>query len=122
MMDYKGYQATVEFDAESKAFHGEVINIRDVITFRGTSVRELQRELAASVEDYLAFCAERGEDPERPYSGRFLVRVPPEVHRAVAIAAARAGRSLNSWVAERLERAVGARLRRARSAGRVENK
>jgi predicted HicB family RNase H-like nuclease len=107
MMEYKGYQARVEFDADSRTFHGEVINIRDVITFRGTSVRELQRELAASVEDYLAFCTERGEDPERPYSGRFLVRVPPEVHRAAAIAAARAGRSLNSWVAERLERAVG---------------
>lgn len=107
MMEYKGYQAKVEYDAESLAFHGQVMNIRDVVTFRGTSVRELRKEMATSVEDYLAFCAERGEEPERPYSGRFLVRVPPEVHRQVAIAAARSGKSLNSWVAERLEQAAG---------------
>ena len=116
MREYKGYHAKVEYDPESTSFHGEVIDIRDVITFRGTSVRELRKELAASVEDYLAFCAERGEAPERPYSGRFLVRVSPDMHRAVVLEAARAGRSLNSWVTERLARAV---RRTARSTGRT---
>ena len=66
MMEYKGYQAQVGYDAESQAFHGQVINLRDVITFRATSVAGLHRELAASIEDYLEFCSSRGEEPERP--------------------------------------------------------
>ena len=62
-------------------FHGEVINTRDVITFEGSSVKQLKKAFRDSVEDYLDFCASRGEDPEKPFSEKFLVRVPPEVHR-----------------------------------------
>ena len=63
MMEYKGYLAQVEFDDEASLFHGEVINIRDVITFQGQSVDELRQAFEDSVEDYLEFCAERGEQP-----------------------------------------------------------
>ena len=77
MMEYKGYFARVEFDDEANIFHGEVINLRDVISFEGESVDELRKAFIDSVEDYLEFCAERGEDPEKPYSGKFLVRVGP---------------------------------------------
>ncbi len=66
MMEYKGYLGQAQFDDEANIFHGEVINIRDVITFQGRSVEELQQTLADSIEDYLAFCAELGEEPERP--------------------------------------------------------
>lgn len=66
MMSYEGYEAVIEFDDEAEMFHGEVINLRDVITFQGTSVAELKDALKGSVEDYLAFCKERGEEPERP--------------------------------------------------------
>ena len=105
-MSYKGYEAIVAYDEDADVFHGEVMNLRDVITFQGRSVRELKDALADSVEDYLAFCDERGEKPEKPYSGQFVVRVEPPVHRAVVTAARRAGISLNKWVASVLEKAA----------------
>ena len=104
-MSYKGYQAIVSYDEDAELFHGEVVDLRDVITFQGKSVGELKTALAESVEDYLAFCKERGEEPEKPFSGQFVVRVDPPLHRAVATAAKRAGVSLNRWVAMTLERA-----------------
>lgn len=110
-MSYKGYEATVEYDEDAELFHGEVVNTRDVITFEGRSVDELKSALAASVEDYLAFCQARGEEPERPYSGQFVVRVDPALHRAVAVAAKRSGASLNKWVAATLERATTMKVR-----------
>ena len=108
-MTHNGYEARVEFDDEAGLFHGEVINLRDVITFQGKSVAELKRAFAGSVADYLAFCKARGEAPERPYSGQFVVRVDPPLHRAVVTAARRAGVSLNKWVAATLELAAAGR-------------
>ena len=95
-MTYKGYQAKVELDEQAGVFHGEVINTIDVITFQGSSVEELKQAFQDSVDDYLEFCASRGEDPEKPFSGKFLVRVPPEVHRQVMAEARRQGKSLNA--------------------------
>ncbi|MCJ2036559.1 type II toxin-antitoxin system HicB family antitoxin [Methylobacterium sp. J-068] len=105
-MHCKGYETVVEYDAEAELFHGEVIDMRDVVTFQGRSVDELKQAFSDSIDDYLAFCAERGEEPERPYSGQFVVRVEPVLHRAVVSAARRAGISLNKWVARTLERAT----------------
>ena len=105
-MTHRGYEARVEFDDEAGLFHGEVMNLRDVITFQGKSVAELKRAFAGSVADYLAFCKTRGEAAEKPCSGQFAVRVEPPVHRAVVTAAKRAGVSLNKWVAATLERAA----------------
>ncbi|HXU45635.1 MAG TPA: type II toxin-antitoxin system HicB family antitoxin [Thermoanaerobaculia bacterium] len=105
MLEYKGYTGRVEFDAEAKIFHGEVLNTRDVITFQGTSVRELERALRESVDDYLAFCAERGEEPEKPFTGRLMVRLDPELHRELYVEARGAGKSLNQLIAERLRKA-----------------
>jgi predicted HicB family RNase H-like nuclease len=106
MMEYKGYLARVEFDDEANLFHGEVINIRDVITFQGKSVDELHQALQDSVEDYLELCAERGQQPEKPFSGRFTVQLSPEAHRQIVFAAERAGKRLDNWVAEVLGRAA----------------
>jgi len=77
MMAYKRYLAHIAFNAQANLFHGEVINIRDVVTFQGQSVDELRQALADSVEDYLAFCAERGEAPDQPFSGGGTVRLSP---------------------------------------------
>ncbi len=104
-MIYKGYQGKVEFDDEAGIFHGEVINTRDVITFQGSSVAELKRAFQDSVDDYLEFCAGRGEDPDKPFSGRFLIRVAPEVHRQIMTDARRQGKSLNAYVVEKLRSA-----------------
>lgn len=105
-MEYQGYSARIEYDEDLGAFHGQVLSINDVITFQGTSVEELRREFAASVDDYLAWCEERGEEPDKPYSGRFLLRVEPDLHRRAALAAARLGVSLNAWVADAVQAAL----------------
>lgn len=107
MIEYKGYCGKVEFDDEAGIFHGDVINTRDVITFQGESVSELQQAFRDSIDDYLEFCLERGESPEKPFSGQFVTRIPPELHRQVNIQAAVVGKSLNAWVAEQLLVAVG---------------
>ncbi len=106
MMEYKGYLGQVEYDDDAGVFHGEVINLRDVITFQGESVDELRRAFRESVDDYLAFCAARGEEPEKPYSGTFTLRISPELHRDIALKARMAGQSLNGWVAALLSEAV----------------
>ena len=106
MMEYKSYIGKVEIDDEVGILYGEVINIRDVITFEGTSVDELQKAFHESVDDYLAFCAERGENPEKPFSGKFVVRLPAELHRKAYIQAKLSDKSLNGWVTEVLQTAL----------------
>lgn len=114
MMEYKGYVGRVEFDPDAGIFHGEVINTRDVITFQGTSVRELNQAFRNSVEDYLTFCQERKEEPDKPFSGQFLTRVSPHLHRRMNVAATLAGKSLNAWVGEQLQNAVEASMKPTR--------
>jgi predicted HicB family RNase H-like nuclease len=105
-MEYKGYIGKVEYDDEASLFHGEVINTRDVITFQGNSVVELRKAFRKSVDDYLSFCTERGEEPDKPFSGQFVTRLSPDLHRRASLAASLAGKSLNAWVADQLETAT----------------
>ena len=104
MIEHKGYIGLVEFDNEAGIFHGEVINLRDVITFQGESVTELRQAFIDSVEDYLAFCAERGENPEKPFSGKFVIRIDPGLHRKLYQYAKQANLSINRFVQEILEK------------------
>ncbi len=90
----------------SNIFHGEVINLRDVITFEGETVGELKQAFQDSVDDYLDFCADRGENPEKPYSGKFVVCVEPELHKNISIEARKKGKSLNVWVKDALSKAL----------------
>lgn len=106
MMEYKGYIGKVDFDAEAGIIHGEVINIRDIITFQGDSVAAVKQAFHESVDDYLKFCQTRGEPPDKPFFGQFVTRIPPELHRQVNVAAVLAGKSLNAWVTEQLQQAV----------------
>jgi predicted HicB family RNase H-like nuclease len=106
MMEYKGYLAQVKFDDEADIFHGEVVNTRDVITFQGKSVDELRQAFKESVEDYLEFCRERGEEPDKPFTGRFTIQLTPEEHRKIIQAAEKAGRDIDTWVAEVLGHAA----------------
>ena len=105
MLQYKGYTGRVEFDDEAGLFHGEVIDLRDVITFQGTSVEELESAFRDSIEDYLEFCEERGEEPDRPFSGKLMLRLSPDLHRQAYVRARQEGKSLNQWISEKLERA-----------------
>ena len=101
-MKHIGYTAHIEYDDEAGLFHGEVIDLRDVITFEGRSVTELRKAFRDSVDDYLQFCEERGEEPDRPFSGRLMVRLPPQLHRDIYTRARQEGKSLNQFIADRL--------------------
>ncbi len=106
VMKHGEYVAEIEFDPELEMFFGNVINLSGPVTFYGRSVDELHEAFAASIEVYLDVCRERGIEPEKPYSGRFNIRVPPRLHRDLAVAARASGKSLNAWATEALEDAA----------------
>lgn len=109
ILQHGPYVASVELDEDVGSFHGRVVNLaRDGFDFWGRDPDELRAEFARSAEEYEAFCQEQGREPERPYSGNFLVRASPELHRAVALRAAASGQSINAWVTQTLERAAAA--------------
>jgi predicted HicB family RNase H-like nuclease len=106
MMKYKGYTGQVEYDDEAKIFHGTVIGIRGAITFEGESVAELEEAFRDSVEDYLEWCAELGQQPEKPSSGKFQLRLSPEIHHAVTVASSTKGESINTWITNWIKRGL----------------
>jgi predicted HicB family RNase H-like nuclease len=99
-MEYKGYIGKAEYDDEAEIFYGEVIGLKDVITFKGSSVKELQKSFRGSVDDYLDFCKRMGKSPDVPASGRLILRIPAELHSRAATVAKSEGRSLNTWIAD----------------------
>jgi len=105
-MHYKGYAARVEFDGRDNIFVGRVLGVRDIISFHADSVTALRAEFQAAMEDYLADCAERGVAPEKPASGKVMLRIQPQIHAAATIAARASGKSLNQWANDVFERAV----------------
>ena len=107
-MTYKGYTARVEYSEEDGCFVGHLIGMRDVVGFDATTVKQLQSRFRKAVDDYLWASEQLGAKPEKSYSGRMMVRVAPELHAKASIAAQSAGKSLNQWVSQALERAVAA--------------
>jgi predicted HicB family RNase H-like nuclease len=105
-MEHRGYTGVSFVDEESESLYGHVIGLRDVITFQGDSVAELTQSFRDSVDDYLEFCQSLGRSPEKPYSGRFLLRIPPALHRALSNAAEKTGVSINSLIESILESAT----------------
>ncbi len=105
MLKYKGYNGHVEFDDEAHLFHGEVLDTRDVITFQGESVSEIEQAFKDSVDDYLEFCRERSELPDRPFSGKFVLRIPPSLHRNIYLKSVENGESLNTYIIDLLKQA-----------------
>lgn len=103
-MKYKGYFGDVMYDDEAKLFHGEVIGLKDVITFQGTNVSEIEQAFKDSVDDYLQWCDERDEEPEKTFSGNLHLRINPKLHAKLAQEAARHSTSLNSFIIEKLEK------------------
>jgi predicted HicB family RNase H-like nuclease len=103
MIECKGYSGLMGVDTEVGVISGRVLGIRDVVTFEGQTVPEAIQAFRDSVDDYLDFCAERGVAPDKPFSGKFIVRIRPELHRKLAIAAEARGKSLNAHVEETLE-------------------
>jgi predicted HicB family RNase H-like nuclease len=108
-MSYKGHHARVEYDGDDGIFVGHIAGINDVVGFHAESVSELQAAFREAVDDYVATCARIGKDPEKPYSGQLMVRVDPEVHAKVALAAQLAGLSLAKWTEAVLREAAAKR-------------
>lgn len=106
MMKHKGYIAEVEFDEDAEIFFGTVLNTNDTITFQSENAHELRKEFEESVEDYLSFCAECDQAPEKPFSGRFMLRLSNDLHRKVYISAMRRKQSLNEFIRNTLKQAV----------------
>lgn len=105
-MTYKGYMARVEFDERDNIFVGRVLGLRGVISFHGETVTELRQAFEVAIEDFLLDCKEQGVKPEKPVSGKLMLRVPPEVHGAALVAAQASGKSLNQWATEALQQAA----------------
>ena len=105
-MTYKSYTARVDYDNRNDVFVGRVLGIRSILSFEGSSVEILKAAFEEAINDYLQECDEKGQTPEKPTSGKLLLRLAPELHGQAMVAAKAAGKSLNQWVAEALQRAV----------------
>ena len=104
-MSQKGYTARIEFDERDNIFVGRVLGLHTMISFHGETVAELRAEFETAISEFLRDCKEQGVRPEKPASGKLMLRVPPEVHGAALVAAKAAGKSLNQWATEVLEEA-----------------
>jgi len=104
-MIYEGYAARIEYSDEDECFIGHIAGIKDVIGFHADSVNELRAAFLEAVDDYLATCKKLGRAPQKPYSGKLLLRVPPEVHAHAAMMAEAHGKSLNQWATDVLKSA-----------------
>lgn len=106
MLTYKGYTSNLEIDTDNGIIFGRVLDVKDVITFQGSTVEEARQAFYDSVDDYLEFCEEMGESPDKPFSGKFHFRTTPENHRKITIAAAGENKSINSWMESVLTKAA----------------
>jgi predicted HicB family RNase H-like nuclease len=115
-MSYKGYTTSIVFDVQDKIIVGRILDIDDIISFHAESVAEFESNFHAVIEDYLAASNELNSAPEKPASGKVMLRIAPEIHAAALKAAARSGTSLNKWAEGALGKA--ARKPPARAAAR----
>ena len=106
VMTHKGYEAKVEYSEDDACFIGRIAGIRAIVGFHGNSVASLKRAFHAAVDNYIAVASQRGEVPEKPFSGRMMLRLPSHVHARVCAAADRVGVSVNQWAAQALEQAA----------------
>jgi predicted HicB family RNase H-like nuclease len=96
-MKYKKYTARIEYSDEDDCFVGHIAGINDIVGFHGESVVQLRSAFKDAVDDYLDTCKAVGKEPQRPYSGNIMLRVPSELHARAALAAETRGKSLNAW-------------------------
>ena len=106
VLEYKGYQAVIVFDPDDEIFVGHLAGIDDIIGFHGTTVKELKAAFHESVDDYVETCRKIGKPPQKPYSGKVMFRIDPDIHAKAALAAQLKGISLNQWAEEVLGKAA----------------
>jgi predicted HicB family RNase H-like nuclease len=103
IMEINGYRAIVQYDPDIEMFRGEYIGLNGGADFYGKDIESLRQEGEISLKVFLEMCQEDGVEPRREYSGRFNLRVSPQLHAEIATRAAAAGKSLNQWVADILD-------------------
>ena len=108
LMNVDGYHAKIDYDEETDQFRGEILGLSGGADFYGSSSEELRREFKKSLDVFLEVCKEQGIAPRRHYSGKFNLRIPPELHKKLAMTAEVQGKSLNSLAQEALQRSVTA--------------
>ena len=91
ILEYKGYYTRIEYSAEDHVLFGKIEGIKDLVTFECENLSNVEAEFHEAVDDYLSFCKDLGESPDKPYKGMFNVRIPPELHRKAAMAAEMSG-------------------------------
>lgn len=106
VMSYRGYRASMTFDPDDRIIVGHVLDIDDIIGFHGESIREFEQAFHEAIDDYLDACTQLGQAPDKPASGRMMLRVDPAIHAAALKAARRERTSLNQWAAQVLKRAA----------------
>jgi predicted HicB family RNase H-like nuclease len=106
VMTYKGYKARVEYDGDDECFIGHLAGINDIVGFHATSVKDLKRAFHEAVDDYIETCRSAGKPPEKPFSGKVMFRIAPQVHAEAVLAAQLAGKSLNQWAEDVLRQAA----------------
>ncbi|WP_295656047.1 type II toxin-antitoxin system HicB family antitoxin [uncultured Haemophilus sp.] len=111
VLTYRGYCGSIESSVEDRVFFGKILCINDLVNYEGSNFDELENAFKEAVDDYLAFCEEEGIEPDKPFSGNFNVRIPPQLHREIAILSSSEGMSLNSIVQEALEHHIAATKR-----------
>ena len=108
VMTVDSYQAKIEYDPETDLFRGEILGLTGGADFYGKNPKELRAEFRKSLEVFLAVCKEKGIEPRRSFSGKFNLRIPPELHEKLAIAAQAEGKSINALAQEALRSRVAA--------------
>jgi predicted HicB family RNase H-like nuclease len=105
MISHRGYIAKIKFDEDDQVLHGRILGIRDVVTFEADSVEGAIAAFEESVDEYLAYCEERNKEPEKPFSGKFNLRIDPDLHRGISLLAAANDISMNTWAIEAIQKA-----------------
>ena len=106
LLEYKGYQGTVEYSTTDGILYGKVIGITGLISYEGESIQNLIEDFQGAIDDYLEICADQGIEPQKAYKGKFNVRIPPELHKALVHFSASRGQTLNSSVEEAIRQYV----------------
>jgi predicted HicB family RNase H-like nuclease len=109
IMHYKEYSARIEYSDDDGCFVGHLAGINDVVGFHGETVAQLKAAFAEAVDDYIATCKKLKRPAQRPYSGKMMLRIDPQVHAGAARRAQAEGKSLNAWAQEALQQAANAR-------------
>lgn len=106
MLEYKGYHSVVEYDVESRVLHGKIEGISDLVTYECDDIKNVEKEFKKAVDDYLIFCEEIGQEPDKEYKGSFNIRIEPELHKKLVLISVSHDESLNNCIEGALRRYV----------------